>query len=38
MKVVTLLQDGDPSLAAAVSSSRDEIWVVLSDPNRFARI
>lgn len=38
MKVVTLLQDGDPSLAAAVSSSRDEIWGVLSDPRRFANI
>ena len=38
MKVVTLLQDGDPALASAVSSSREAIWAVLTDPQKFAAI
>jgi hypothetical protein len=38
LKVVTLLQDNDPSLAAAVSSSREAIWGMLSDPKKFANI
>ena len=38
LKVVTLLQDSDPSLANAVSSSREAIWGVLTDPNKFANI
>lgn len=38
MKVVTLLQDDDPALAAAVSSSRQAIWGVLSDPKKFASL
>ncbi|HET7198404.1 MAG TPA: hypothetical protein VFI86_07035, partial [Burkholderiales bacterium] len=37
MKVVTLLQDDDPGLATAVSSSREAIWSILSDRNRFDR-
>jgi hypothetical protein len=36
LKVITLLQDDDPSLAAAISSSREAIWAVLSDPRKFA--
>lgn len=35
MKVVSLLQDGDPKLASAVFSSREAIWVVLTDPKTF---
>ena len=38
LKVVSLLQDGDPSLAAAVNSSREAIWSVLSNPAKFATI
>jgi hypothetical protein len=38
MKVVSLLQDGDPALASAVLSSRDAIWSILTDPNKFAAI
>jgi len=38
MKVITLLQDDDPSLATAVSSSREAIWNVLTDPKKFANI
>jgi hypothetical protein len=38
MKVVTLLQDGDAALASAVSASREAIWNVLTDPQKFAAI
>jgi hypothetical protein len=38
MKVVSLLQDGDPGLASAVSSSREAIWNVLTDPTKLANI
>lgn len=38
IKVVTVLQDGDPALASAVSSSREAIWNVLTDPQKFAAI
>jgi hypothetical protein len=38
LKVVSLLQDGDPPLAAAVSSSREAIWGILTDPERFSKI
>jgi hypothetical protein len=38
MKVVSLLQDGDPALASAVSSSREALWDVLTDPKKFANI
>jgi hypothetical protein len=38
LKVVSVLQDGDAQLAAAVSSSRDAIWAVLVDPVKFAEI
>jgi hypothetical protein len=38
LKVLTLLQDGDPPLASAVSSSRDAIWGILADRERFQRI
>jgi hypothetical protein len=38
LKVLSLLQDGDPPLAAAISQSRDSIWSVLSDPQQFAKL
>jgi hypothetical protein len=38
MKVLSLLQDGDPSLAKAISSSREAIWDILSDPQKFSKI
>jgi hypothetical protein len=38
LKVVSLLQDGDAELAAAVSSSREAIWAVLVDPVKFSQI
>ena len=38
LKVLSLLQDKDPSLAADLSSSREAIWGILSDPVKFAKI
>jgi hypothetical protein len=38
MKVVSLLQNGDPALASAVVSSREAIWGILTDPKKFAAI
>jgi len=35
LKVLSLLQDNDPSLARAVAESREAIWGILSDPNKF---
>ena len=38
LKVLSLLQEGDPQLAAAVASSREAIWSILADPEKFAKI
>ncbi len=38
LKVLTLLQDGDPPLASAISASREAIWVLLADRNKFQKI
>jgi hypothetical protein len=38
MKVLSLLQDGDPPLASAISGSREAIWGILSDPQKFAKL
>ncbi|MGH8619128.1 MAG: hypothetical protein ACREUW_15665, partial [Burkholderiales bacterium] len=38
LKVLSLLQDGDPPLANAVATSREPLWGVLSDPVKFASI
>ncbi|MDP9082479.1 MAG: hypothetical protein M3N50_01730 [Pseudomonadota bacterium] len=38
LKVLSLLQDSDPPLAAAISSSREAIWGILADPDKFAKI
>jgi hypothetical protein len=38
LKVLGLLQDGDPQLAAAISSSREAIWGILADPAKFAKL
>jgi hypothetical protein len=36
--LLLLLQDNDPSLAAAVVASREAIWGILSDPAKFATL
>ena len=38
LKVLSLLQDSDPPLASAISSSREAIWGILADPDKFAKI
>jgi hypothetical protein len=38
LKVVSLLQDADPTLANAITSSREAIWNILADPREFAKI
>jgi len=38
MKLLSLLQDSDQSLASAIASSREAIWDILRDPNKFAKI
>jgi hypothetical protein len=38
LKVLALLQDGDPELARAIVTSREAIWSVLADPARFATL
>jgi hypothetical protein len=38
MKVLSLLQDGDPPLASAISGSREALWGMLSDPQKFAKL
>jgi hypothetical protein len=38
IKVLTLLQDGDPQLASTIASSREALWGILMDPKKFAQI
>jgi hypothetical protein len=38
LKVLSLLQDGDPQLASAIASSRETLWGILLDPQKFAKI
>ena len=38
IKVVGLLQDGDPPLSSAIWSSKEALWSILSDPAKFAHI
>ena len=38
MKVLSLLQDTDQKLASAIVSSREAIWALLSDKNKFANL
>jgi hypothetical protein len=38
MKTLSLLQDGDPALAKAISGSREAIWAILSDRDKFSKL
>jgi hypothetical protein len=38
LKVLSLLQNGDPPLASAISGSREALWSILSDPQKFAKL
>ena len=35
LKVLAVVQDGDPSLARMISGSREAIWGILVDPVKF---
>jgi hypothetical protein len=38
LKLLALLQDSDPTLAAAIVASREAIWGILSDRTKFASL
>jgi len=38
LKVLSLLQDSDPTLASAIVASREAIWGILADPKKFATV
>jgi hypothetical protein len=38
MKVLSLLQDADQTLASAIVASRETIWGLLADPKKFATL
>ena len=38
LKLLSLLQDSDPPLATAIASSREAIWSILADPDKFSKI
>lgn len=38
LKVLSLLQDSDPPLARAIVDSREAIWGILSDPEKFMKL
>jgi hypothetical protein len=38
LKVLAVLQDGDPPLARTISGSREAIWNILADPEKFNAI
>jgi len=38
LKVLALLQDGDPPLARTIAASREAIWKILADPEKFKSV
>jgi hypothetical protein len=38
LKVLALVQDSDPSLARTIAGSREAIWGILADPNKFKSV
>lgn len=38
LKLLSLLQDGDPDLARTIVASREAIWSILADPAKFATL
>lgn len=38
LKVLSLLQDSDPPLAQAIAESREAIWGILSNPEKFKNL
>ena len=38
LKVLALIQDGDPPLARTIAGSREAIWSILADPEQFKSV
>lgn len=38
LKVLAVVQEGDPSLARSISGSREAIWTILADPEQFKSV
>ena len=38
LKTLALIQDGDPPLARTISGSREAIWGILADPEKFKSV
>jgi hypothetical protein len=38
LKVIALLQDGDPALASAILTSKEAIWGILADPVKLSKV
>ena len=38
LKVLALVQDGDPPLARTIAGSREALWLILADPQKFKLI
>ena len=38
LKVLALIQDGDPLLARTIAGSREAIWSILADPEQFKSV
>jgi hypothetical protein len=38
LKVLAVLQDGDPALASTIAASREAIWGILADPVKFSKL
>ena len=38
LKVLALIQDGDPPLARTIAGSREAIWTILADPEQFKSV
>jgi len=38
LKVLALVQDGDPPLARTIAQSREAIWKILADPEKFKSV
>ncbi len=38
LKVLAVVQEGDPSLARTISGSREAIWTILADPEQFKAV
>jgi len=38
LKVLVLIQDGDPPLARTIADSREAIWSILADPEQFKSV